>query len=55
MKLLKEYLASHKDGELHFSEIANILKHYDEEKFSEAIKLIPKDILGDVALELPDR
>ena len=55
MELLKEYLASHKDGELHFSEIANILKLYDEEKFSEAIKLIPKDILGDVALELPDR
>jgi len=55
MKLLKEYLASHGDDERHFSEIVNILKQYDEETFSEAIKLIPKDILGDVALELPDR
>ncbi len=55
MKLLQEYLASHGDDERHFSEIVNILKQYDEEKFSEAIKLIPKDMLGDVALELPDR
>lgn len=55
MKRLKEYLSSHADDERHFSEIANILKQYDEETFSEAIKLIPKDILGDVALELPDR
>jgi len=55
MKLLKEYLASHTDDERHFSEIVNILKQYDEEKFFEAVKLIPSDILGDVALELPDR
>jgi len=55
MKLLKEYLASHADDERHFSEIVNILKQYDEEKFFEAVKLIPSDILGDVALELPDR
>jgi magnesium transporter len=55
MKLLKEYLASHADDERHFSEIVNILKQYDEEKFFEAVKLIPSDMLGDVALELPDR
>jgi len=55
MKLLKNYLASHTNDDLHFSEIANILKQYDEETFSEAIKLIPRDILGDLALELPDR
>ena len=55
MKLLKTYLSTHGDEERHFSEIVNILKQYDEEKFSEAIKLIPKEMLGDVALELPDR
>jgi magnesium transporter len=55
MEELKEYLKPNNRDELHFSEIVNILKQYDEEKFSEAIKLIPKDILGDVALELPDR
>ncbi len=55
MLLLERYLELHKNDEIHFSEIVNILKQYDEETFSEAIKLIPKDILGDVALELPDR
>jgi magnesium transporter len=52
---LKTYLELHQNEEIHFSEIVNILKQYDEETFSEAIKFIPKDILGDVALELPDR
>jgi len=55
MHLLKNYLQSHNEQELHFSEIASILKQYDEEKFSKAIKLIPKNLLGDIALELPDR
>jgi len=55
MHELETYLALHQNDDIHFSEIVNILKQYDEEKFSEAIKLIPKDILGDVALELPDR
>ncbi|HIP11671.1 MAG TPA: magnesium transporter, partial [Arcobacter sp.] len=55
MQVLKTYLELHKNDDIHFSEIVNILKQYDEETFSEAIKLIPKDILGDVALELPDR
>jgi magnesium transporter len=55
MELLKEYLATHTGDARHFSEIVNILKQYDEEKFSEAVKLIPSDMLGDVALELPDR
>ena len=55
MQELKTYLELHKNEDIHFSEIVNILKQYDEEKFSEAIQLIPKDILGDVALELPDR
>ncbi len=55
MQELKKHLEVHNQEELHFSEIVNILKQYNEDKFSEAIKLIPKDILGDVALELPDR
>ncbi len=55
MQILKRYLELHQNDDIHFSEIVNILKQYDEETFSEAIKLIPKDILGDVALELPDR
>lgn len=55
MQELQRYLELHKNDDIHFSEIVNILKQYDEEKFSQAIKLIPKDILGDVALELPDR
>ena len=55
MQELKKHLKAHNQEELHFSEIVNILKQYNKEKFSEAIKLIPKDILGDVALELPDR
>jgi len=55
MQKLKTYLELNKNDEIHFSELVNILKQYDEETFSEAIQLIPKDILGDVALELPDR
>jgi magnesium transporter len=55
MQKLKTYLELHKNDDIHFSEIVNILKQYDEETFSKAIKFIPKEILGDVALELPDR
>ena len=55
MNELKIYLHSHQESELHASDIARILRQLDEEKFSEAIRLIPKDIVGDVALELPDR
>jgi len=52
---LKEYLNSHHDSELYPSDIAKILRELDKDEFIEAIKLIPKDIVGDVALELPDR
>ncbi|RUM73525.1 MAG: magnesium transporter [Sulfurovum sp.] len=55
MHLLTNYLNSHNEQELHFSEIVSILKQYDEENFLQAIKLIPKHLLGDIALELPDR
>jgi len=55
MNNLEEYLLAHDIGEMHPSEIANILKHLEEHDFDTAIKLIPRDILGDVALALPDR
>jgi len=55
MDELKEYLHSHHESEIYPSDIAKILRELDEEEFSRAIKLIPKDIIGDVALELPDR
>ena len=55
MDKLKEYLNTHHDDELHPSEIANLLKDLDEKSLEEAIHSIPKEIIADVALELPDR
>jgi len=55
MDKLKEYLSSHELSEIHPSEIAKILKKLDDSEFSNALKLVPKDLLGDVALALPDR
>ena len=55
MEALKVYLDSHSHDDLHPSEIANILKDMDDKSFHEAVKLIPKDLVADVALELPDR
>ncbi len=55
MNRLKLYLEENQENELHPSEIVNILRDLDEEEFSEAISLIPKDIVGDIALALPDR
>ena len=55
MNKLQEYLNSHDISEMHPSEIAAILKKLDDSEFSDAVKLIPKDIVGDVALALPDR
>ncbi len=55
MDELKSYLKLHSGSELYPSDIAKILRELDEDEFSEAIKLIPKNIIGDVALELPDR
>ncbi len=40
---------------LHPSEIAKILKELNDEEFESYIKQIPKDIIGDVILEMPDR
>ena len=55
METLKKYLNSHSSDELHPSEIANLLKDLSEKDFEEAIQLIPKELIADVALELPDR
>jgi magnesium transporter len=40
---------------MHPSDIAKILKALDDSEFSSAVKLIPKHLVGDVALALPDR
>ena len=55
MKELNEYLKSHNVSEMHPAEIAKILKGLNDKDFSEAIKSVPKDLVGDVALALPDR
>ena len=55
MKELKKYLKSHNVSEMHPAEIAKILKGLNDKEFSEAIKLVPNDLVGDVALALPDR
>jgi len=52
---LQDYLNSHPLSEIHPSEIAKILKQLDDSEFSDALKLVPKNLLGDVALALPDR
>lgn len=55
MNKLEEYLSAHEPGEIHPSDIAKILKQLDDTEFTAALKLIPKDLIGDVALALPDR
>ena len=55
MNKLKEYLNTHTTDELHPSEIANFLKDLNEKTFLKAIQTIPKELIADVALELPDR
>jgi len=55
MEKLQDYLKSHVESEMHPSDIAQILKQLDDEEFVECVKLIPKNLIGDVALALPDR
>ncbi|ABB45268.1 Divalent cation transporter [Sulfurimonas denitrificans DSM 1251] len=55
MNKLEEYLNAHELSEMHPSDIAKILKQLDDSHFAAALKLIPKDLIGDVALALPDR
>jgi magnesium transporter len=55
MNKLQEYLESLDLNEIHPSDIAKILKTLDDKEFCDALKLVPKDLLGDVTLALPDR
>lgn len=55
MNDLKEYLDSNDISEIHPSEIAELLKQLSYEEFTEALKIVPKDLLGDVTLALPER
>jgi len=55
MDKLIHYLNTHSTDELHPSEIANLLKDMNGKSFDEAILLIPKELIADIALELPDR
>jgi magnesium transporter len=55
MNDLNQYLQNHTLEELHPSEIAKLLKDMDEDSFDKAIQSIPQEIIGEVALELPDR
>ena len=55
MDKLTQYLNENPHNEQHPSEIANLLKDLNEKSFNEAVKAIPKELIADVALELPDR
>ena len=55
MNQLQEYLDSHELSEIHPSDIARLLKQLDDSEFADALKLVPKDLLGDVTIALPDR
>ena len=55
MDKLTQYLHAHPHDELHPSEIAKLLKDLNDKSFSEAVQAIPKELIADVALELPDR
>jgi len=55
MDKLTEYLHANPHDELHPSDIANLLKDLDDKSFVEAVSAIPKELIADVALELPDR
>jgi magnesium transporter len=55
MDELKKYLNTRELSEVHPSDIAKILTQLDDDKFADSIQYIPKDIVGDVALALPDR
>ena len=55
MEKLKDYIISHSENEMHPSDIAQILKQLDDADFAQALQLVPKDLVGDVALALPDR
>ena len=55
MDKFTQYLNRHPADELHPSEIASLLKDMNEKHFDEAVSSIPKELIADVALEMPDR
>ena len=55
MNKLQDYLDFHELSEMHPAKLAQLLKNLDDSEFVDALKLVPKDLLGDVALALPDR
>jgi len=55
MHNLDKYLQESDQSELHPAEIANLLRELGESDFQKSIYKIPNEIIGDVALELPDR
>ncbi|WP_309498396.1 magnesium transporter [Sulfurovum sp.] len=55
MNDLATYLDIHKIKDLHPSEIAKLLKSLNKTSFNAAIQIIPKEMIGDVALQLPSR
>jgi len=55
MNDLKKYLSSKPNNELHPSKISKLLKEMDDHDFVDAIQLVPKEFIGDIALALPDR
>ncbi|WP_297442769.1 magnesium transporter [Sulfurimonas sp.] len=50
-----KYIKNNNEKDIHPAEIANLLKGLSDKEFAKAIKLVPKEIVGDVALALPDR
>ena len=55
MNKLQDYLDSHELSEMHPAKLAKLLKKLDDSEFVDALRLIPKDLIGDVTLALPDR
>ena len=55
MDKLRQYLKTHTLSELHPSDIAKLLKDLNDKDFAKAVQSIPKELIADVALELPDR
>jgi len=55
MDRLEKYLKLHNLSEIYPSDIAKILKTFENNEFLKALKIVPLDILGDIALSLPDR
>ena len=55
MNEFNKYIKNTDVADIHPAQIANMLKGLNDKEFAKAIKLVPKNIVGDVALALPDR